>query len=271
MTAAFSKLKAHLGTWHEWELNPIVIKELRQSMRSNFLTGTLLLLLSVLFLAFVACLAGQNLLVGVTQRAGLNISRALLAILTIGSLIFVPVFTGLRMAGERQEGALDLMFITTLAPLQIVRGKLVSGAYLAMMFFSAGAPFMALTNQLRGVDLPTIFFVLTCLYAVVCLAIQAAILFGCLPLHAALKLFIGVLFIIGLVVVAFGLITFFSIMLQSGVGSMMGKLSFWIGFFMLMVLVFIGILLMQAIAVSLMNTDSRPRGYFNEVIRNELS
>ena len=51
MTATFAKLKTHFANWREWELNPIVIKELRQGVRSWSVTGMLLLFLVVLFIA----------------------------------------------------------------------------------------------------------------------------------------------------------------------------------------------------------------------------
>ena len=46
-----SGLKTRCANWREWEMNPIVIKELRQGVRSWAVTGMLLLFLVVLFFA----------------------------------------------------------------------------------------------------------------------------------------------------------------------------------------------------------------------------
>ena len=48
MTANFAKLKTRLANWREWELNPVIVKELRQAVRSWAVTGMLLLFLTVL-------------------------------------------------------------------------------------------------------------------------------------------------------------------------------------------------------------------------------
>ena len=52
MMATINKVKTHFANWREWELNPIVIKELRQGVRSWTVTGMLLLFLVVLFITY---------------------------------------------------------------------------------------------------------------------------------------------------------------------------------------------------------------------------
>ena len=89
-------------------------------------------------------------------------------------------------------------------------------------------PFMAFTNLLRGVDLPSVFFILFALFLVVCALNQAAIFLACLPLSRPFKILIALYgffqsfwIIVSLV---FGAIT----MMHSGVGTMMGERNFWI-------------------------------------------
>jgi uncharacterized protein involved in cysteine biosynthesis len=143
----------------------------------------------------------------------------------------------------------------------------MSGAYVAALLFSVSLPFMTFTHLLGGVDLPTIVFILICLYSGVCLAIQAAILLGCLPFHAVFKAAVGILFTLGLLVMSGGLIAFFFAMLQTGVGALMAAPNSWIGFVTVILLVLIGILVLYAMSVALITADNRPRGYFNEVVR----
>src|SRR5215213_1476761 len=163
-----AKLKSHFANWRGWELNPVVVKELRQSVRSWAVTGTLLLFLIVLFCAALAFLISQSFQVGVNRRIGAEIFSTFTVILTGASLLFIPLYVGVRLAAERQESNLDLLYISTLTPERIIRGKFLCGAYMTVLFFSACMPFMAFTNLLRGVDLPTVVFILLCLFVVVC-------------------------------------------------------------------------------------------------------
>jgi len=43
MSTVFAKAKLHFTHWREWELNPIVVKELRQGVRSWTVTGMLVI------------------------------------------------------------------------------------------------------------------------------------------------------------------------------------------------------------------------------------
>src|SRR5262249_27082793 len=157
--------------------NPIVVKELRQAVRSWAVTGMLLLFLIVLFVASVAFLAMGSL--DQDTALGSEMFSAFTVILALASVLFIPLYMGIRVASERQENNPDLFYISTLSPARIIRGKFLCGVYMAVLFFSACMPFMAFTNLLRGVDLPTIFFILFCLFLVVCAANMIAIFLGC--------------------------------------------------------------------------------------------
>jgi hypothetical protein len=264
-----SAFRNRLKSWRHWEPNPVLLKELRQAMRSRVLTGMLLLLLAMLFMGAVVFMAGRSFLADDSQQLGQPVCRIFLVILTLSTLLFVPLYIGVRLAVERIQSNLDLMFVTTLTPGRIVRGKWMCGAYLTAMFFSVCMPFMVFTNFLRGVDVPTVLFGLICLYCVVCLAIQAAIFFACLPVHGALKSLVGLVFVLGLLGLNWGLIAFFFGLLQDGVGAMMKSLSAWVGCAGLGLLMLGAIRALHSMSVTMIVTDSRPRGYFNEIIREE--
>jgi hypothetical protein len=133
------------------------------------------------------------------------------------------------VAQERQENNPDLLYVTTLSPSRIILGKFLCGAYTAVLFFSACMPFMAFTNLMRGVDLPTVFFILFFLFLVVCAANMFAIFLACLPMSRPFKF----LFLIYGIFQSFAVIgTLVGISFQfmrSGVGAMMGQRDFWIG------------------------------------------
>ncbi len=259
MTATFSRLKTHFTNWREWELNPVVVKELRQSVRSWAVTGMLLLFLAVLFCTALTFLISQSFETTVDQRLGGQIFQVFTGILTGASLLFIPLYVGIRLAAERQDSNLDLLYISTLTPERIIRGKFFCGAYITVLFFSACMPFMAFTNLLRGVDLPTVVFILLYLFLVVCVAIQVAIFLACLPISRLFKILLGLAGMIMMVPMTAGLTVSFFTMMRSGVGSMMGGGSFWNGFLTAAGLVLAGVILLYYLSVALISPPSANR------------
>src|SRR5476651_911443 len=218
---SLATIKSHFLNWREWEMNPIVIKELRQGVRSWTVTGMLLLFLVVLFIASLGFLVTQTFDVGANMGLGATMFSSFAVILAGASIFFIPLFIGVRVAQERQDNNHDLLYVTTLSPASIIFGKFLCGAYIAVLFFSACMPFMAFTNLLRGVDLPTVFFILCFLFLIVCASNMIAIFFACLPASRPFKILLAIYgffqsfgLILSLVGASFG-------MMRSGVGAMM--------------------------------------------------
>jgi hypothetical protein len=224
----YASVRSHFAGWRRWEMNPVVIKELRQAVRSWAVTGMLLLFLIVLFVATMIFLIQGSFETSSDMQIGGEVFLAFMAILSGASILFIPLYTGVRMAAERQENNNDLLYISTLSPLRIIWGKFICGAYITLLFFSACMPFMAFTNLLRGVDLPTVFFLLAYLFVVVCAVNQLAIFVACLPITRPFKVLLG----LGEFVISFwiigGVVLSSSEMVRSGIGSMMADSSFWI-------------------------------------------
>jgi hypothetical protein len=107
-------------------------------------------------------------------------------------MLFLPIYTGARLAAERSEVNVDLLFITTLRPRAIVTGKMAAALVLALMIFSACAPFLAFTYFLRGIDLPTIFFVLGLDFLAVIVAVQVGVFIAVVPTNRVLKALLAV-------------------------------------------------------------------------------
>jgi len=141
MNATIGKLRAHFTNWREWELNPIVIKELRQGVRSWSVTGMLMLFLVVLFIASLGFLITESFDVNVNMGLGGTMFSSFMVILAGASVFFIPLYTGVRVAAERQENNPDLLYVTTLSPARIIFGKFLCSAYIVVLFFSACMPF----------------------------------------------------------------------------------------------------------------------------------
>jgi len=259
MSRALAQLKSHFGNWRQWEFNPVVVKELRQAVRSWAVTGTLLLFLLVLFCAAVIFFVTQSFDLNTDQRMGATIFSTFSVILTGASLLFIPLYIGIRVAAERQESDLDLLYISTLTPGRIIRGKFFCGAYVTLLFFSACMPFMTFTNLLRGIDLPSVFFVLFCLFLVVCCAVQVAIFLACLPISKLLKILIGLFATFTTFWLTAGITVIIAELVQRGIGSMMGEPNFWGGFLTIASVILSAALLLYFLSVALVSPLSANR------------
>ncbi len=216
-----------LSNWRTWEPNPIVVKELRQAVRSWAVAGMLLVFLTVQFIVTIVFMLNQSFAISPSSGIGREVFQAFLFVLTVVGFMFIPIYVGGRLSAERQEGNVDMLYITTLSPARIIRGKLLCGAYLIVLFFSVCAPFMVFTNLLRGIDLPTVFVLLVVAFLLSLLSLQAAIFLSCLPASKGLKLLVGLPaggFMMSLV----GMMTGLSVdLMREGVGSRLGTWEFW--------------------------------------------
>ena len=225
----FLRFRVFLQWLGRFELNPIVMKELRQAVRSWAVVGVMLLFLVVLFFTVLGMTINANVSYDSSRAVGREVMQVILTILTFTSLVFIPTYVGVRIANERQPNNTDLLYVTTLSPARIIRGKLLSGSYVAFLFFSVCSPFMFFSTLLRGVDLPTICVVIITVFVLVVVGIQLAIFLACLPVTRGFKalLAIGALFFAfgGVSGVTFHMTRTF----RSGLGSTLMTSDFWLG------------------------------------------
>ena len=131
--------------------NPILVKEVRQALKSRafVVTFTLLLLGSWGGAAFGLLVYGQQVEYG---RAGQMFFAFYLGVLCLAMLVIVPFGAFRSLLNERDENTYELLSITTLSPGQIVRGKWACALVQGGLFYSAIAPFIAFTSLLQGFD-----------------------------------------------------------------------------------------------------------------------
>ncbi|MBM4049901.1 MAG: hypothetical protein FJ279_32800, partial [Planctomycetes bacterium] len=169
-------------------LNPVMIKELRQLVRGRFIAGVLVTFLAAQLVIIGAYVLGDpSLAVPGTGRAAQPLLRVLLGALSMACCLCVPAYVGIRFSLEHQPGNADLLFVTTLTPGTIVRGKLYSGILTTALLMSVSMPYMTFIYLLRGIDLPTVFSALAFVFLMSVVLIQFAILMGALPTSRAFK------------------------------------------------------------------------------------
>ena len=145
-------------------LNPILVKETRQALKSRqFIITFSVLLVAALGWTVVGTLSLMPQVYTTPSAPRLLIGYYL--VLAVPMMIIVPLTAFRSLETEIDDGTLELLSITTLLPRQVVRGKLHSAMLQMMLYFVVLFPCVAYAYTLRGVDLPTVAILLTLLPA----------------------------------------------------------------------------------------------------------
>ncbi len=154
----WNRVEVLLERASEW-LNPILVKEARQALKSQqfVITFGLLLLFSWVWTIFGVWFSSPGIFYG---AAGKGMLYGYFLVLAVPLIVVVPFSAFRSLAGEREDGTYELISITALTARQIIGGKLGSAILQMLVYFSALAPSVAFTYLLRGVDVFSIFFVL---------------------------------------------------------------------------------------------------------------
>ncbi|PKL49934.1 MAG: hypothetical protein CVV42_04550 [Candidatus Riflebacteria bacterium HGW-Riflebacteria-2] len=150
---AIANLLERLDGW----VNPIIVKELRQIVRGKFFWGVLILFLGFQCVVLSLSLADQH---THYSNAGQETLMFLFGVLFLASFAIIPIYSGFRFSRERSEGSDELLFITTITPQTIIRGKFAAAFIVVLLINSAFAPFMSMTFFLSGVDLWATFIMI---------------------------------------------------------------------------------------------------------------
>jgi ABC-type transport system involved in cytochrome c biogenesis permease component len=135
-------------------LNPILVKETRQALKSRQFVMTFSVLL---FAALGWTIVGSLMMMPqiYTSPSAPWMLTGYYVVLAVPLLMVVPLAAYRSLEGEIDDGTLELLSITTLSPWQIVLGKLASASLQMLLYFVALFPCVAYAYTLRGVDLPT--------------------------------------------------------------------------------------------------------------------
>ena len=207
-------------------LNPIVVKELRQAVRSRFVIAALLLFLAIqLVIIWLFLMMNEN--IASDFDGGRRIFSVLQGVLSATCIVFIPIYTGIRFALERSGNNMDLFFVTTIRPRTIIWGKILAATILAVLLYSACMPFMTFTYLLRGIDLPSIFRSLASSFLVVLAAVHFAILAGSLAASIAMKILLALVGLIAMIQFLWGALYYSLVVAVSQARSPSSTGSFW--------------------------------------------
>lgn len=159
------------------QINPILIKETRQSLKSRQFVYTFFALLAAAFAWTVAGSFSQMPQIYTTPSAP-TMMLGYFAVLAIPMLLVVPLAAYRSLEVEIDDGTLELLSISTLSPWQIILGKLASSLLQILLYFVVLLPCMAYAYTLRGVDLLEMTLVAASLLASAVMLTVIAIFFA---------------------------------------------------------------------------------------------
>ncbi len=146
-----------LGTTIADRANPMLVRCLRQELRSKTFIGVFVLLLVVCAIAAIVSAAAA------TDHANARMGSTLFSVLAWAwSLVVViqGISTFQAVTRERNEDTWDLLDLTGLGPRSVLRGLLLANLVQSQLYTAALAPFLVMAYLLRGLDLLTIAFTL---------------------------------------------------------------------------------------------------------------
>lgn len=148
-----------LWLWASERINPIVVKEVRQSLKSKQFTVSFGL---TLVAAVGWTLIAISLMVPRVffMPGGVQLLSGYFCILSLPLMVVIPFSAFRSLTSETEDSTFELLSISALTASQIVHGKMASATLQIVLYLSALAPCIVLTYLLRGVSLFSILFLL---------------------------------------------------------------------------------------------------------------
>jgi hypothetical protein len=146
-----------LAQWGE-RINPLVVKEVRQGLRSRVFWLSFGLMLLACFIISLA--AYVETLENSLRPQGRTFFLAFFFCLGGAHFFLLPYGAYRSLAREREDETWVLLLLTGLGPRRILRGKVASCLVQGGLYASAVGPFLLFSYYLNGIDLPTLLLVL---------------------------------------------------------------------------------------------------------------
>ncbi|MGV3622821.1 MAG: ABC transporter permease [Archangium sp.] len=134
-------------------VNPIIVKEVRQGLRTRvFWLFFTLMLVANLFISLIFFATADSFSTNSGRAAFISFFVALGFV----QFFVIPYASYRSMAREAEEETWVLLTLTGIGPRRILAGKLGSSVLQGILYASAAAPFLLFSYFLNGIDLPTI-------------------------------------------------------------------------------------------------------------------
>lgn len=213
MTADAQELTAASPSRPSWlsrmgdRCNPILVKEVRQSLKSKqfVITFFFLVIAAWLTATFGVVMQGEAIQY---EDVGRDFFVYFYWGLLVATIFIVPLSAFWSLQSEKDLKTFELLSVTTISPRQIVTGKLLSALTQALIFYSVLTPFIAFASTMQGFDAPQAAFILAVtLLASVMLSVAALMISSFISGRAAQFIFVGkIVSGLGFVVIGGGIV-----------------------------------------------------------------
>jgi hypothetical protein len=189
--------------------NPIMVKEMYQSLHSKFFMAFFwLLLVLALFIYYVG--GGSE-----NEAAGDTMFSGFMVIMGLVMLLVIPIGAFYALYRDVTSRTIELVQITAMNARQLVRGRLMAAGMRIVLLLSLVAPFAVTSYLFGGLDLTSVLMVVYNLLLVSLGAVAVALFLSSLAVYRHLRM---------LAVLAFGAIILLGLL--SGLGAIPGLFMF---------------------------------------------
>jgi hypothetical protein len=247
------------------KLNPILVKELRQSTNSRMLTVLVIAFLGIqLFSLYIQVFMNDATSFDSRQAIFSTVLTILIASCIYG---IIPTISN-RFYKERNGDSIDLIYTTVLSPFAIITGKMFSAMGLIILLYSLCAPFIFISYLFPGVDILTIAWSLWYSFWLIVAIAQLMILLATIKTSKIMRSIIMLVYFVIATIWGFGLLQamIFSyhsrgLMGSLGIGSTVWYWQLCIMIFWLLGIGFLYILSVSAVTSTHANRALCPRIY----------
>lgn len=168
-------------------INPVLVREVRQVVKSRGFVASFLLMLAVcwLMLMYAIVQIGDGFAYGDPGRPLFGVFTGLL---NLALCLIVPLSVFHCMAAEFVDEAFESLIVTTLSAERIVWGKLQTAFLQMAAYYSAGAPFLTFAYLAGGVGMLDVLIALILSFLASLAVCLAALLMGSLCRYAFFRL-----------------------------------------------------------------------------------
>ena len=255
-TAAPAGILSRIEVWCDDRLNPVLVKDVRASLRSKVFLFIFFFGLALAQLATVTC----TLITHSSRDVGFDLYFAIILGMAFLLTGLIPYLMQARFSEELASRSTELALISRLTPAGVINGKIQTAIAHSLLYFAAAGPSIAVAYLLGGFDLILLSTSLVMLAFFSCMGSALAVVLVALRKEKPIRL-VGIL-CLGQGVLVTSIMG--GVLQELRRSSTISDQEFWIGFGAAGLIITGIVLFFYTVAISRLsfeteNRDMRPR------------